>query len=338
MSVNNRRPWYKKPAIILPIIIAASGVIAGIIFGIRSTPTPPTPTFIMSIDSLKDSVQQGKIIQRTITVENIIGFNKYTVSLSATGKSNSLPGGMLLNFTPQTGIPKPTYTSNFVVSIDKSVPIGEYEILIKGTGSTGYDYTCLYTLNVEPSSNSEPTSAPTSTTTTATPLPQSTISIAKIFFPSGWMGDYNDIKINPGASDNPHSKPACIEIRYTAAKTQGNGWAGIYWQYPDKNWGEKAGKNLTGMTKLTFWARGKTGKEFAEFKVGGINNENEKNHDSIIDPISTGLINLGIEWQKYVIDLSGQDLSSIIGGFCWVANTDENPTGCTIYLDDIQYE
>jgi hypothetical protein len=33
-----------------------------------------------------------------------------------------------------------------------------------------------------------------------------------------------------------------------------------------------------------------------------------------------------------------KDLSSVIGGFCWVTDTNMNPAGCTIYLDDMRYD
>ena len=117
--------------------------------------------------------------------------------------------------------------------------------------------------------------------------------------------------------------------------TQGAGWAGIYWQQPANNWGEKkGGYNLTGASKLTFWARGANGGEkIAEFKVGGITGEFP---DS--DSASIGPIELNKEWQKYTIDLKDRDMSHIIGGFCWAASKDDNPNGFVMYLDDIIYE
>jgi hypothetical protein len=46
---------------------------------------------------------------------------------------------------------------------------------------------------------------------------------------------------------------------------------------------------------------------------------------------------LTTSWQLVTIDLTGQDLTHIIGGFVWVANTANNPKGATFYLDDIVY-
>jgi len=162
------------------------------------------------------------------------------------------------------------------------------------------------------------------------------VNVPDAFFPSGWMGDWGDITLDDACTDNPHSEPTCIKITYSAAKSQGKGWAGIYWQYPDSNWGDNPdGRDLTGATKLTFWARGEKGGEKAEFKVGGIDG---KYPDSIQPPVSTGVIVLSDKWQQYTIDLTGKDLSHVIGGFCWVTNKNQNPYGCTIYLDDIKFE
>jgi hypothetical protein len=162
------------------------------------------------------------------------------------------------------------------------------------------------------------------------------------YIPSGWMGDSSDITFEKKCIVNPHSELTCIKIIY---KPQGpKRWAGVYWQDPENNWGEKAGGfNLTNFTKLVFWARGEAGGEKAEFKVGGLGRDSEtgkpdKPYYDSITAVSTGVRKLKNDWQQYIIDLTGKDLSLIIGGFVWVTNKDDNPEGCTIYLDDIRFE
>lgn len=155
------------------------------------------------------------------------------------------------------------------------------------------------------------------------------------FIPSGWMGDYSDIKFNDGHSENPHSGATCIRIEYASAASGGARWAGIYWQYPENNWGTvDKFYNLTGVKKLTFWVRGEKGNEqIQEFKVGGIVGEYGDSDSSSIGPIVlTG------DWKQYEINLSGKDLSHIIGGFAWSTNLDVNPEGAVFYLDDILFE
>ena len=155
------------------------------------------------------------------------------------------------------------------------------------------------------------------------------------FYPSGWMGDYGDIKLDVACKEKPHSGSTCIKITYTAEQKQGAGWAGMYWQNPPNNWGtEPGGFDLTGAARLVFWARGaKGGEKITEFKVGGITGEFADTGSA-----SIGNIILPPEWNQYSIDLTKMNLSRISGGFCWAANLQDNPNGFTIYLDDIYYE
>ena len=160
-------------------------------------------------------------------------------------------------------------------------------------------------------------------------------SKANHYVASGWMGDYGDIKFSEAHKENPHSGKSCVKLVYSAEGKQGANWAGIYWQWPPNNWGEKkGGYDFTGAKKVTFWARGeKGGEQILEFKIGGI-----AGTFSDSDSASIGPIELGIEWKQYEIPLAGLDLSYISGGFCWVTNSMANPDGCTFYLDEIKYE
>jgi hypothetical protein len=155
------------------------------------------------------------------------------------------------------------------------------------------------------------------------------------YIPSGWMGDYGDLKINPGCTENPKAGKNCLSITYNAKMAQGAGWTGIFWQHPANNWGDKAGGyNLTGAKKLTFWARGaKGGEKIAEFKMGGITGEYPDTDSAGIGPVE-----LTQDWKQYVIDLNGKDVSYINGAFAWAASKEDNPEGFTIYLDDVKFE
>ena len=177
------------------------------------------------------------------------------------------------------------------------------------------------------------------------------------FYPSGWMGDLANLSVDYTHTDSPYSGENCIRIIYSVethpmstpttptptlqpTPTQPvEGWAGIYWQYPINNWGDYPGYNISKATKLTFWARGKKGGEKAKFKIGGIASHGKPYRDSF-DPVSTDpeIIELTNEWKKYTINnLSKQNLSMVLGGFCWVTNRIQNPEGCTIYLDEISF-
>ena len=155
------------------------------------------------------------------------------------------------------------------------------------------------------------------------------------FAPSGWMGDFGDVNLNSEYLQDAHSGSTCIRISYSAKQTQGSGWAGIYWQNPPNNWGEaKGGFDLTGYNKLTFWARGENGGEVIEkFKVGGIKGTYP---DSL--EVDMGPAILTKDWQEYSVNLAGQDLSYVSGGFCWVTASRLNPNGAVFYLDDVRFE
>lgn len=155
------------------------------------------------------------------------------------------------------------------------------------------------------------------------------------YIPSGWMGDYGDVKINDQSMDNPHSGTTSLQFIYSAKKSQGQGWAGVYWQNPANNWGsKKGGFDLTGMTKLTFWARGtKGGEVIQKFIVGGIKGVYPDSAN-----VELGPIELTDTWKQYTINLAGKDLSYINGAFGWVTNVDLNPDGATFYIDDVKFE
>ena len=163
------------------------------------------------------------------------------------------------------------------------------------------------------------------------------LSIQSFFTPSGWMGDgeYGRKYLNfeGSYSTDPHSSPTCIRIHYTFGPQR---WAGIYWQNRPNNWGDYPGNNYSdrGFRKIVFWAKGTTGKEVIEFKAGCIDNSKKEYRDSFC--VTIGMITLLADWRRYEIDLGKSDLSSVIGGFCWVASKDYNQgKSITFYIDDI---
>src|SRR5438132_1618605 len=102
------------------------------------------------------------------------------------------------------------------------------------------------------------------------------IDVEKEFIPLGWMGDgageqakqhiqmaqVANTKPRPGAQSNVVTK-----ITYLAGAV---GWAGMYWQWPVNNWGDKPAKAVRGASAISFWVAGDKGGEIVEFKAGGI--------------------------------------------------------------------
>lgn len=188
----------------------------------------------------------------------------------------------------------------------------------------------------------------TSGTSTQTAPPTKTQSsifdVSKIFIPGGFMGDGEEekptekpkyISVVPAFRDSrPGSPiPACYKWSY---KPGPKGWAAVGWQFPQNNFGEKPGKNLTGYSRVTFWVKGDKGGEYLIFKAGGHTNPEFRYQASF--EAETDMITLTRDWQKHEIDLTGKDLSNVPCAFVWVAREMENPDGCTFYLDDIWYE
>lgn len=152
------------------------------------------------------------------------------------------------------------------------------------------------------------------------------------------MGDFTAVTMDQFWARNPHHGKTCIQVTYSGPVPGGVGWAGVYWQNPVDNWGAvpgPAGYDLSRASRLTFWARGQTGNERIQFLVGGLHTG--PYGDSLQPALRTQVLTLSTAWQQVTIPLAGMDLTHIIGGFGWVANTQDNPQGAVFYLDDIVY-
>jgi hypothetical protein len=167
-----------------------------------------------------------------------------------------------------------------------------------------------------------------------TPAP---VDVTALYVPSGFMGDGEQgglVQVRPVTGEKPRpgaeGRP-CYKVTY---KPGNKAWAGVYWLYPPDNWGDKPGRSIRGARRITFWAVGAKGGEIVEFKAGGVTGK--RYNDSF--EVGIGSVALTAAWRQYVIELRGTDLSSVIGGFAWVATAASNPGGLTFYLDDIRYE
>ena len=149
-----------------------------------------------------------------------------------------------------------------------------------------------------------------------------------------------------------HSGITCITATFDA---NGGNWGGWYFmngvlgssdRQPQQNWGTipRAGYDLTGATKMQFWARGANGGEKVEFFSFGVgydqNGQQVAPYPDSSRKISTGIVTLSTTWTQYEISLTGQDVHYVLGGFGWVASAvyqaNQNQP-ITFYLDDIQF-
>jgi hypothetical protein len=160
------------------------------------------------------------------------------------------------------------------------------------------------------------------------------------------------VTMNGSWTGTIHSGATAIRCQFTASVP----YAGFYLQngtltgsqtVPQANWGTvaDAGIDLSGATALTFWARGESGGEKIDFFLAGVGRDAEFGFATAPHPDSSPRLpslgssfTLTTSWQQYTISLTGADLTYVLGGFAWVATSDDNPSGATFFLDDIQYE
>ena len=150
------------------------------------------------------------------------------------------------------------------------------------------------------------------------------------FIPAGFMGNTGAIHMDPASTDNPRGGKTCLKAEYAAK----DNWGGVVWQSPANDWGtQPGGWNLTGATKLTFWARGAKGGEKVSFQFG-ILDRDKQFYDTATGKLDS--VSLTPTWTQYTIPLARKDLSRIKTGFVWTAAATGEPV--TFYLDSIRYE
>lgn len=153
--------------------------------------------------------------------------------------------------------------------------------------------------------------------------------------PSGWMGDFRDLRIDPNWTNNPHAGTSCIKLIYTAEGSRHANMIGVMWQHPPNNDGSvDGGINLAGARRVVFWARGENGGEYIHaFTFGGTLGAYPDTDKAVLPDIY-----LPREWTRYEIDLTGLELSYVSSFFGWATGRFNNPDGMVFYLDEIRIE
>ena len=164
--------------------------------------------------------------------------------------------------------------------------------------------------------------------------------------------------LNPAGNNYPEMNEkapsdygvTCIHVTYPLTPLDWNGYMFITGRLeagsksPELDFGEHlTGYDLRDAKRLTFRARGKTGKEKIKFYIGGLGGNTEPFHDSdqiFLTGNNNGFITLSKDWKEYSMNLEGgADLSRIGCGFAWVTSQVENTELEVLEfdLDDIIY-
>jgi hypothetical protein len=173
-------------------------------------------------------------------------------------------------------------------------------------------------------------------------------AVDSYFRPTGYMGDGvapGPVSVQASGCKMPRPTGArgnCYKITYRPLTPEaGAAWGGVYWQYPDNNWGTLPGKRIAkGAKHVSFYAASDTTQDVT-FRVGGIQNAGSPYQDSMrVDLAAT----LGPTLTQYSIDISGETYDQVLGPFAWVITTyDASHVGAAgvpivFYLDDIHWE
>lgn len=146
---------------------------------------------------------------------------------------------------------------------------------------------------------------------------------------SGWMGDTKSLQLDPKHPERPHAGKAALKCAFSAT----SGWCGVAWQSPAGDWGDRGGgHDLSGASKVTFWARGESGGEVVSFKFGILGKE-KRFHDTASGALEN--VALSKDWQRYEIAASG-DLTRIKTAFSW--STASNGQPVVFYVDEVRWE
>ncbi|ATB50590.1 hypothetical protein [Corallococcus macrosporus] len=163
-----------------------------------------------------------------------------------------------------------------------------------------------------------------------TPPPTLPLAVDGAWIPSGYMGDgasggvtYSGTEC---ASRAGSAQGACHRFTWTPG---GEGWAGVFWQFPEGNWGSMPGFAVPdGANSVSFYAWGAEGGEVVTFMTGM----------NAADGFEVPLENVALTTTptQYTIDISRVRYGLVVGGFGWSAGGGRT-TPLVFFIDDIHW-
>lgn len=151
------------------------------------------------------------------------------------------------------------------------------------------------------------------------------------FAPGGYMGDGEVIDAitddeECGGTRGGDGRGLCHRFTWSPA---GMGWAGVYWQHPDGNWGTLPGLDVpSGATQVSLYAWGAAGGETVSFMAGMADVDGfEVKQESVA---------LTTTPTRYTLSLADTGYGDVVGGFGWVAA--DAQAEVVFFVDDIVWE
>jgi hypothetical protein len=161
--------------------------------------------------------------------------------------------------------------------------------------------------------------------------------VSDYYSPDGFFGDGEIAgKVNltkscptraPGAAGD------CYTIEY---RPDIKGYAGIFWQHPHNNWGDRPGHRVgPGATRVTFQARGPGGQIVT---AGGGQMDSKPFGDSF--KLEEVTVSLSDTWTPHEVPFRGMNYAGpngVIGAFLIVVKAGAEDQPITFFLDDIRW-
>jgi hypothetical protein len=154
------------------------------------------------------------------------------------------------------------------------------------------------------------------------------------------QAETGDTSINEHEVDHGRSGRSCL-----AVVCRSNQRCRVTWTAPPGNLGQEPGRDLSGASAVSFWARGLRGTEQIEAFAGdtALNSSTTPYPSTLaptyaVDPTTGKTLELSANWRQFTIPLSGADLKNLPVLFqVHVLPSSGASTPMTVFVDEISY-
>jgi hypothetical protein len=166
------------------------------------------------------------------------------------------------------------------------------------------------------------------------PLP---FAVSDYYSPDGFFGDGETRGLVNLTRSCPTRAPDAQGDCYTITYVPGiKGYAGIFWQHPHNNWGDRGGHRIApGATRITFAARGPAGQSIS---AGAGQMDSKPRFDRF--KLEELPVSLGEAWTTHALsfgDARYDGPDGVIGAFLVSLNAGDQLQPITFYLDDLRW-